>query len=250
MKDEKLLILKNGQIAKDTYEMVLQSEYISQKAFPGQFLHIAIPHKTLRRPLSIADINPVGQTVTIIYKIIGQGTKQLSNMSEGEYLQVMGPNGNHFPLNIEKNSTILLVGGGVGIPPLHFLGKTLSEQGVKIKSILGFKSAGDLFYDQSFKSFSETYIVTEDGTAGNKGLVTHLLNNIASFDFYYTCGPLPMIKAVTEQLREVDGFISLEERMGCGIGACYACVIPTIDGMDYRKICEDGPVFPAQEVKL
>lgn len=250
MRDDEMTIVSNKPVAKNTYEMVLQSKYVSKTAIPGQFLHIAIPHLTLRRPLSIAQINEKEHTVTIVYKVVGQGTRQLTTLSKGMTIYVMGPNGNGFNLSLEDRATILLIGGGVGIPPLHFLGQTLSKKGIRIQAILGFQSKADIFYEQSFKSFSETMIVTDDGSYGEKGLVTDLLNKVDPFDKYYTCGPLPMIKAVTKQLAHHEGFISLEERMGCGIGACYACVIPTTYGVDYRKICEDGPVFAAQEVKL
>ncbi|HLS20116.1 MAG TPA: dihydroorotate dehydrogenase electron transfer subunit [Bacillota bacterium] len=250
MQDDQMTIVSNESVARNTYEMVLQSEHVSQTAIPGQFLHIAIPNFTLRRPLSIATINREKETVTIVYKVVGAGTKQLSTFREGVALNVMGPNGNGFDLEINEKTTVLLIGGGVGIPPLHFLGKQLSEKGVTVKSILGFQSQEDIFYENSFKTFGKTLIVTDDGSYGKKGLVTDVISEINDFDTYYTCGPLPMIQAVTKQLAHKEGYISLEERMGCGIGACYACVIPTTIGVDYRKICEDGPVFAAQEVKL
>jgi len=250
MQDDQMTIVSNESVARNTYEMVLQSEHVSQTAIPGQFLHIAIPNFTLRRPLSIATINREKETVKIVYKVVGAGTKQLSTFREGVALNVMGPNGNGFDLEINEKTTVLLIGGGVGIPPLHFLGKQLSEKGVTVKSILGFQSQEDIFYENSFKTFGKTLIVTDDGSYGKKGLVTDVISEINDFDTYYTCGPLPMIQAVTKQLAHKEGYISLEERMGCGIGACYACVIPTTIGVDYRKICEDGPVFAAQEVKL
>jgi len=243
-------IKSNKPVAQNTYEMVLINDFISETAVPGQFLHIAIPNFTLRRPLSIATVNSKENSVTIVYKVVGAGTKSLSTYQVGQTLQVMGPNGNGFNTNVEHGKTVLLIGGGVGIPPLHFLGQQLKTQGVTVKSILGFQSKDDIFYEQSFKSFSETIVVTDDGSYGKQGRVTDVIDEIDSFDTYYTCGPLPMIQAVTEQLANYEGYISLEERMGCGIGACYACVIPTKIGIGYRKICEDGPVFAAQEVKL
>lgn len=250
MQDDQLTIVSNKSVARNTYEMVLQSDHVSETAIPGQFLHIAIPNFTLRRPLSIATVDQEDETITIVYKVVGDGTRQLATFTEGMILSVMGPNGNGFDINVSEQATVLLIGGGVGIPPLHFLGKTLSESGITVKSILGFQSKEDIFYEQSFKTFSETIIVTDDGSYGEKGLVTDVIRHIDHFDTYYTCGPLPMIQAVTNQLADKDGYISLEERMGCGIGACYACVISTKVGDDYRKICEDGPVFAAQEVKL
>lgn len=250
MREDQLTIVSNEAIAHLTYEMVLEHEYISQTAIPGQFLHIAIPNFTLRRPLSIAAVDQTTHQVTIVYKVVGDGTRQLARMTTGSIVQAMGPNGNGFDLNVNQAVTVLLVGGGVGIPPLHFLGKQLSEKGVTVKSILGFQTKADVFYESSFKSFGETIVVTNDGTYGKKGLVTDVIEQNDSFDMYYTCGPLPMIQAVTQLLPDKEGYMSLEERMGCGIGACYACVIPTKFGIGYRKICEDGPVFATQEVKI
>lgn len=250
VKNESLLILKTTSIARDTIEMILRNEYISRVAEPGQFIHIQVPGFTLRRPISITQTNRPDQTVTIVFKMIGEGMRTLGRYTSGMVIQALGPNGNGFPQPKTDNGTILLVGGGVGIPPLHFLGKTLSEQtDLKIISVLGFQSESFVFYEETFKTFGETHIVTNDGSYGHKGFVTNLLGHVDDFSEYFTCGPLPMLKAVTEQLKDKPGYISLEERMGCGVGACFACVMPTDDG-GYRKICQDGPVFRAGEVNI
>lgn len=250
IRKEELLILRSTLIASDTVEMVLKNKYISQLAEPGQFLHISVPHYTLRRPISIADINRDAHSITIIFKIIGAGTKQLATYPEGTTIDALGPSGNGFDLDQKEGSTVLLIGGGVGVPPLHYLGKELSKKGVKIISILGYQTKSNVFYESEFSQFSQTYIVTDDGSYGHKGFVTNVLDQMKDFDCYYSCGPLPMLQAVTKKLIDKTGFISLEERMGCGVGACFACVIPTDNGLGYQKICENGPVFKAQEVNI
>lgn len=251
MKKVQLTILSSTVIAEDTVKMVLKNDDVSQVAKPGQFLHISVGHYTLRRPISIATVNREQGTVTIIFKIFGEGTKHLATYQPGMILDAIGPNGNGFNVDVTPGSTILLIGGGVGVPPLHFLGQTLAEKQVKIISILGFQHEKSVFYEQAFKEFSqETYIVTNDGSYGKAGFVTDVLDEIQSFDVYYACGPLPMLQAVTKRLANYQGYISLEERMGCGVGACYACVIPTDESSGYKKICQDGPVFHAQEVIL
>src|SRR5690625_3787818 len=227
MREDLMTIVSNETIANLTFEMVLENKYVAQSAVPGQFLHIAIPNFTLRRPLSVASVDQAAHQVTIVCNVGGDGTRQLARMTAGMTIQVMGPNGNGFDLNINQSSTVLLIGGGVGIPPLHFLGEKLSEKGVTVKNILGFQTKADVFYESSFKTFGETLVVTDDGTYGTKGLVTDVIEVNHSFHTYYTCGPLPMIQAVTHLLKDKEGYMSLEERMGCGIGACYACVIPT-----------------------
>ena len=251
MKKINLQIRKTTVIALDTVEMVLKNTYVSQNAVPGQFLHINVPGHTLRRPISIADVDRETETITILFKIIGTGTKQLSIYQPGMMINALGPSGNGFTLENEApSSTVLLIGGGIGVPPLYYLGKTLAEQNVNIISVLGFQTAVNVFYEQAFKQFGETYIVTNDGTYGETGFVTDVLDKISDFDYYYSCGPLPMLQAIKGKLSLKPGSISLEERMGCGIGACMACVIPTDDTGGYKKICKDGPVFAAQEVCL
>mgnify|MGYP001317656922 CR=1 FL=1 len=251
MKKVQLTIKDSTVIAQDTVEMILHNKYVSQVAQPGQFLHISVGYQTLRRPISIATVDQQHETVTIIFKILGGGTKQLATYQPGITLDALGPNGNGFDVNLDEGSTVLLIGGGVGVPPLHFLGQTLAKKNINIISVLGFQTEQSVFYEKDFNQFSDqTYIVTNDGSYGKTGFVTDVLDDIEQFDYYYTCGPLPMLKAVTNQLKNKKGYISLEERMGCGVGACYACVIPTNEEGGYKKICQDGPVFRAQEVIL
>ncbi|GIO26088.1 dihydroorotate dehydrogenase electron transfer subunit [Ornithinibacillus bavariensis] len=235
-------------IAQDTFEMILENNFISNYAVPGQFLHLQVGEHSLRRPISITDCDPSRSTVTIIFKINGQGTRELSAYQVGQYLNVLGPMGNGFPLH--ANSTALLIGGGIGVPPLYYLGKTLREMGCTIISVLGFQDKNHVFYENEFKNLGKNFIVTNNGSYGESGLVTDVINHVHHFDYYYSCGPIPMLRAVSQELKERRGYISIEERMGCGVGACYACVVPTKDGTNYKKICKDGPVFVAGEVKL
>ncbi|WP_102026284.1 dihydroorotate dehydrogenase electron transfer subunit [Salirhabdus sp. Marseille-P4669] len=250
MKREKVLIESSEVIAKDTVEMVLYSMYISDVAKPGQFIHIAVEGHTLRRPISIATVDRERETITILFKIDGSGTKQLAEYSVGKELDVIGPLGNGFPVNERDGSTILLIGGGIGVPPLYNLGKLLVKEGFNVKSILGFQTGASVFYEDYFKQLGETYVVTNDGSYGHQGFVTDVMSEVGDFDTYYSCGPIPMLKAIKERLPEKHGFLSLEERMGCGVGACYACVVKTRDEQGYKKICHDGPVFTSQEVIL
>lgn len=251
IKKETMKVISVNSIAKETIEMVLQNEYISQHASPGQFLHIAVTGHTLRRPLSIAAVNRSEQTVTILFKVIGGGTEALAAYQVGDALDVLGPSGNGFPLNnLEKATEVLLIGGGIGVPPLYFLGTRLKEMGMNVQAVIGFQSKEFVFYEEKFQALGKTTVVTNDGSYGEKGFVTDVTEQLTPFEIYYSCGPVPMLQAVTHTFEDKDGYLSFEERMGCGVGACYACVIPTNDDSKYKKICQDGPVFRANEVSL
>lgn len=247
----KMEVLSNERIAKDTVQLELRDTIISQIAMPGQFLYIQIPYHTLRRPISIASVDREKEKVIILFKIIGQGTRELANYERGMVLDVLGPSGNGFTWqDLKKSEPILLVGGGIGVPPLYFLARECAAFGIKVKAILGFQHQTYVFYEEAFKEIADTIIVTDDGSYGKAGVVTDWIDNPEMFQRYYTCGPLPMLKAVHRVLPEKEGYLSFEQRMGCGIGACYACVIPTKDNKSTKKICHDGPVFKANEVKL
>ncbi|GGA84087.1 dihydroorotate dehydrogenase electron transfer subunit [Ornithinibacillus halotolerans] len=250
MKREKMRIVSTRVIAKETIEMVLENKWISTHASPGQFLHIQIGSHTLRRPISIADCNHVTNEITILFKITGDGTRHLGEYQVGNYLDVLGPIGNGFPTNITAQSTVLLVGGGIGVPPLYFLGKFLKENGINIKAVLGFQGEDHVFYEPNFRELGETIIVTNDGSYGEKGYVTDVLENNLAFDYYYSCGPTPMLRSLISVLKGKKGYISLEERMGCGVGACLACILPAKNERGYKKICSDGPVFNVEEVTI
>lgn len=243
-------IVSKKEIAKDTVEMVLRNEYITKKAKPGQFLHISIAGHTLRRPISIANIDRDNNEVTILFKIIGSGTEMLANYEVGELLDVLGPNGTGFPTELSQEETVLLIGGGIGVPPLYCFAKELHDKGVNILAILGFQSKEYMFYEEKFNELGTTYIVTNDGSYGEKGLVTDVITKVEPFQRYYSCGPMPMLRAVKEAISDKPGYLSFEERMACGVGACFSCVIQTNTESGYKKICQDGPVFAANEVIL
>lgn len=248
MQKVEMKLVQTRLIAKDTVEMKLEDDYITQVAKPGQFIYLALPHFMLRRPISIADINKESKQLTILFKILGKGTAELAASQPGIGIDVLGPNGNGFPETTEPSTKALLIGGGIGVPPLYYLGKQLRNNGILVTSILGFQTKEHVFYENEFRQLGETIVVTDDGSYGEKGFVTDMLNSVSHFDTYYACGPTGMLRALTELLQEVKGYISLEERMGCGIGACAACVVATEQG--YQKICHDGPVFSAKEVIL
>lgn len=249
MKRLQMMVVSVKEIALDTVEMVLKHQLAASTAKPGQFLHILVDGHTLRRPISIAATDPNQGTVTILFKKLGAGTQQLATCRPRTIIDALGPNGNGFSYDSDMG-TALLVGGGIGIPPLYNLGKELNKQGIDVKAVLGFQSHDQVFYEDKFREIGEAWIVTNDGSYGYKGMVTDVLDQIGSFDDYFSCGPLPMLQAVTVELSEKRGYISLEERMGCGVGACFACVIPAKTESGYKKICQDGPVFAASEVIL
>ncbi|MFD1067205.1 dihydroorotate dehydrogenase electron transfer subunit [Oceanobacillus locisalsi] len=243
-------VLTVDTIAKETIEMTLYQPEISQQTVPGQFLHLLVPGFTLRRPISIAKVHPKEGTVTILFKIVGDGTKALASYHPGMNVDVLGPSGNGFSIeDVKEGERILLVGGGIGVPPIYHLARRLSEKNVELVAVLGFQSKDYVFYEDAFKEIAETYVVTNDGSYGHQGFVTHVFPEVGKFNQYFSCGPLPMLRAVTTELKDTTGKVSLEERMGCGVGACMACVLPTVDN-SYKKICSDGPVFSAQEVIL
>ncbi|GAA0445696.1 dihydroorotate oxidase B electron transfer subunit [Lentibacillus halophilus] len=245
-----MTILSVKEIALDTMEMTLHHPYIAAAAKPGQFLYVLAEGHTLRRPISIASIDSEQETVTILFKIIGDGTRCLARLKPGMTLDTVGPSGNGFALQETSLQTALLIGGGIGVPPLYGLAHALHEQGVNVKTILGFQSKAHVFYKERFERIGQTYVVTDDGSLGHHGLVTDIVDEAGEFDYYFSCGPVPMLKAVTHQLQDQPGSISLEERMGCGTGACLACMIRDDSASGYKKICSDGPVFGANGVIL
>ncbi|WP_106497683.1 dihydroorotate dehydrogenase electron transfer subunit [Lentibacillus sp. Marseille-P4043] len=238
------------EIALDTIEMTLKNSYVAKTARPGQFLHLLVEGHTLRRPISIADMDQAKGNVTILFKKLGNGTKQLASYKCGMRINVLGPNGNGFINNLSPGDTALLIGGGIGVPPLYNLGKELHSKGINVKAVLGFQTKELVFYEERFQEIGKTYVVTNNGSYGHQGFVTNVLDQIGDYDCYFSCGPIPMLQAVTKKLSNQPGYISLEERMGCGVGACFACVIPTDNEGGYKKICQDGPVFAANEVVL
>lgn len=233
-------ILQNEKLTKDIYKMTLEGD-TSKITKPGQFINIKLEGKFLRRPISVCDCD--GKTVTIIYKVVGEGTKQMSEMGAGEKLDVICGLGNGY--DISKSSKPLLIGGGVGIPPLYMLLKKLLENGQTPTVILGFNTKDEIFYENEFKSLGcKVVVTTVDGSYGVKGFVTDAMKNV-DYDYFYTCGPMPMFRAV-EKVVNTSGQYSFEERMGCGFGACMGCSCKTKYG--YKRICKDGPVLEREEI--
>ena len=237
-KQNKYKILSNEPLTKDVYKMVLDTEYITT---PGQFINIALDGKYLRRPISVCDYD--GDCITIIYKVVGEGTEQMSALKIGTVLDVLTGLGNGY--DISKSTKPLLIGGGVGVPPMYNLAKTLIANGQVPTVILGFNTADEVFYEQEFKALGcDVFVTTADGSYGIKGFVTDALAGI-DFDYFYTCGPLPMFKAIYNAV-DKDGQFSFEERMGCGFGACMGCSCKTKYGN--KRICKDGPVLEKEEI--
>ena len=232
-------ILSNEKIAKDVYKMVLEgdTQYITG---PGQFVNIKISDKYLRRPISVCDCDD--STITIIYKVVGAGTEEMSQMQAEESLDVLTGLGNGY--DISKSKKPMLIGGGVGVPPMYMLAKKLIEAGQKVTVILGFNTKDEIFFEQEFKDLgADVYVATADGSYGVKGFVTDAF--VDDYDYFYTCGPLPMFKAVYEKTT-TSGQFSFEERMGCGFGACMGCSCKTKYGN--KRICKDGPVLVKEEI--
>ena len=191
----------------------------------------------------------------MIYRKQGRGTSLLAQKQPGDEVDVLGPLGNGFPVHAtRKGETALLVGGGIGVPPLYELSRQLVQEGVNVIHVLGFQSRSAVFYEEQFSRLGDTYVTTADGSCGTKGFVTDVIaDEQLTFDCLYSCGPTPMLKALETEYYNKRVYLSLEERMGCGIGACFACVCHTADDKDghtYKKVCSDGPVFKAGEVIL
>ena len=234
-------ITLNRPIAKNTFKMVLEGETTALKK-PGQFINIKLDGFYLRRPISVCDYS--GSEITIIYKVVGSGTEKMSGLKAGDTLDLLVGLGNGFsPEKSGKNP--LLVGGGVGIPPLYNLCKALVSKGKKPTVILGFNSSEEVFYEEEFKAAgAEVLTVTVDGSYGKKGFVTDYINQF-SYDYFYACGPMPMFSAM-EKIMKTSGEYSFEERMGCGFGACMGCSCKTKYGN--KRICKDGPVLEREEI--
>ena len=236
-------ILSNEPLTPAVYRMVLEgdTQYITRS---GQFINIELEGKFLRRPISVSDYDE--KTVTIIYKVVGRGTEQMKGMVAGQKLDILTGLGNGF--NTENSgSSPLLVGGGVGVPPMYNLCKRLLSEGKRPVVIIGFNTKDEVFYYDEFKALGvDVYCSTADGSFGTKGFVTDVIRGEGlEFDYLYTCGPLPMLKALYDATT-VDGEYSFEERMGCGFGACMGCSCKTIYGN--KRICKEGPVLIKEEI--
>lgn len=241
MKQTILTIQANDCIAKNVYRMQLAGD--TTGILPGQFVNIRVAGQFLRRPISVCNITD--GVLTIIYKVVGVGTEAMSQLPVGTQLDVLTVLGNGYDLS-KAGDNPLLVGGGVGVPPMYMLARQLREMGKNVRVILGFNTKDEVFYEEEFRQLGcDVTVTTVDGSHGVKGFVTNALDGKQSY--YYTCGPLPMIKALLQAVG-TNGEVSMEERMGCGFGACMGCTIQTTQGP--KRVCKEGPVFAANELLL
>ena len=240
MKQSVFTITKNTNLTSNVYIMTLKGD--TQGIRCGQFVNIQLDGLFLRRPISVCDCE--GDVLTLIYKVVGRGTEKMSHMTEGESLDLLTGLGNGYNTT-PSGERPLLLGGGVGVPPLYMLCKRLIAEGKHPTVILGFNKADEVFYEDEFKALgAEVIVCTADGSYGVKGFVTTAMEG-TDYTYFFTCGPEPMLKAVYKATT-TEGQMSFEERMGCGFGACMGCSCKTITG--YKRICKEGPVMRKKEI--
>lgn len=245
-------VVSQEQLTDDIFSMWIQAEEIAAAAKPGQFVSVYTKDasKLLPRPISLCEIDRAEGRLRIVYRVVGAGTGEFSAYQAGDDIEVMGPLGNGFTL---KDKKAFLIGGGIGIPPMLELAKNLD---CEKQMVLGYRDV--LFLDKEFEAYGSVYVATEDGSAGTKGnVIDAIRENGLTADVIYACGPTPMLRALKAYAQEkgIECWLSLEEKMACGIGACLACVCQSreVDGHSHvhnKRICKDGPVFSAQEVEL
>lgn len=240
MKQSLFEITQNIPLTRDVYRMKLRGD-LSQITRPGQFVNIRLSGLYLRRPISVCDAE--NGVLTLIYKAVGEGTRQMSRMAAGENLDVLTGLGNGYDLS-RAGDRPLLLGGGVGVPPLYLLAKELVRAGKTPRVILGFNTKDEVFYEEEFRALGcDVTVTTVDGTCGTKGFVTDAMGE--GYTFFYTCGPEPMLKAVY-RTSKTSGQMSFERRMGCGFGACMGCSCKTLTGN--KRICKEGPVMDKEDI--
>ena len=233
-------IVENISLTENVFKMTLQGD-VSAITAPGQFVNIQLDGLYLRRPISVCDLGD--NSLTIIFKAVGKGTKLMSTMKVGK-LDILTGLGNGYDLSVSGDRPVLL-GGGVGVPPMYLLAKKLIAEGKKVSVILGFNTKSEVFFENEFKALgADVTVTTVDGSYGVKGFVTDALKDI-DYTYFYTCGPEPMLKAVYKA-STTSGQMSFEKRMGCGFGACMGCSCQTITG--YKRICKEGPVMRKEEI--
>ena len=246
---EEMELVAQEEIAPRIYSMILKGEMVAQM-LPGQFLHIRVPDgsKLLRRPISISEIDRKTQTCRLIYRIEGGGTAIFSQLPIGSKLSVMGPQGNGFDLtNLGQGQKALIIGGGIGVPPLVQVAKQLHQQGVEVEVVVGFATKEAVILEEELSQVAHVTVTTDDGTYGTKGYVSTVIDQMdQEFDAIYSCGAPGMLKYVNTKFHDHPrAYISMESRMACGMGACYACVVHLENEIQAanKRVCEDGPVF-------
>ena len=241
MKQGIFTIVSNDALTENVYKMVLSGD-TSAVTNCGQFVDLRLPEKYLRRPISVCDYDAA--TLTLIYKVVGSGTEIMAALPVGTKLDVLTGLGNGYDTSFSGDRPVL-VGGGVGVPPLYNLCKKLVAEGKHPQVVLGFNTASEIFLADEFTALgADVHIATADGSVGTRGFVTNVIEKLA-YTYFYSCGPMPMFKAM-ENVMTTSGQYSFEERMGCGFGACMGCTIQTKVG--YKRVCKDGPVFFREEV--
>lgn len=259
MLQEMMTIVSQKELAPKIFEMRLTGELVKEMGTPDQFLHILVPRQDLllRRPISIAEIIPERQECIIIYRVEGDGTQAMSLLTTGDSLDVMGPLGNGFPLDaVQTGEKALIIGGGIGVPPLYELSKQLVAKGVSVQHVFGFARKEVIFYEEEFNQLGNVIYSTDDGSYGVSGHVGFALDTLPEDyipDVVYACGSKGLLMAVENRYEHANAYFSLEARMACGMGACYACVChkksdPT--GATSMKVCDEGPVFKVGEVVI
>lgn len=254
---ENLTVVSQEEIGKDIFSLWLQTDQMAQYARPGQFLSLYTGNagKLLPRPISICEIDKETSRIRLVYRVTGKntGTEAFSKMQPGDKIEALGPLGNGFPLEEAEGKKVFLIGGGIGIPPMLETAKQLNAQKT---AVLGYRD--ELFLNEEFAKYADVYVATEDGSSGTKGNVLNVIQEKAlEADVIFACGPTPMLRAIKSYAleKEIPCWISMEEKMACGIGACLACVCQSkeIDGHSHvhnKRICKDGPVFLSTEVEL
>ena len=241
MKQGIFKITENTALTENVYRMRLEGDTSAVSA-SGQFINIKLEGLYLRRPISVYDCDE--EAVTVIYKVVGKGTEQMRKMKVGESLDVLTGLGNGYDLSVAGDAP-LLIGGGVGVPPMYLLAKKLVAEGKDVSVILGFNTKCEVFCEEEFKALGcKVYVTTVDGSYGIKGFVTNAMEGM-DYSYFYTCGPEPMLKAIYSASK-TSGQFSFEERMGCGFGACMGCSCKTLYGN--KRICKDGPVLVKEEI--
>jgi len=248
-------IISQQEIAANIYDMWIETE-LAKEAHPGQFIGVFPKNKStiLPRPISICEVNQEKTALRIVYRIAGQGTKEFSSYTAGDQVEILGILGNGFPLEAGRGKKVFLMGGGIGVPPILQLAKELEADK---QAVIGYRDS-NLFLKEDLDKYAKVYVATEDGSVGTKGNVMNAIEeNALDAEVIYACGPMPMLRAIKHYAEEkgIKAYISLEEHMACGVGACLGCVVKTKE-VDHHshvhnaRICTDGPVFDAEEVDI
>ncbi|WP_439709961.1 dihydroorotate dehydrogenase electron transfer subunit [Streptococcus ruminantium] len=253
---EQMMIVEQVQLAPRIFAMTLKGNMVREMKM-GQFIHIRVPDDSmlLRRPISISEIDVENSQCRIIYRVEGQGTNVFSKMVSGQNLDVMGPLGKGFDTDfLKEGDHILLIGGGIGVPPLIEVAKRAVHRGAKVTSVIGFATKEAVILEEKLGRYGQVYVTTDDGSYGKKGNVASVVNHLSEgFAAIYSCGAPAMMKYVDQRFQDhPHAYVSLEARMACGMGACYACVVKPKQGLEHenKRVCKEGPVFATGSLNL